>query len=51
MVKLGFLCLAVWLIMQGLLQGFDIKFNNRDKIMGILAIVAGVGFIVGVLNM
>jgi hypothetical protein len=39
---LGPVCLAVWLILMGAMQAFDIKFNNRDKIMGILAIIAGV---------
>lgn len=36
------LALAVWLILMGLTQAFDIKFQNRDKIMGILALIAGV---------
>ncbi len=38
---LGMICLAVWLILMGALQAFDIKFENRDKIMGFLAIIAG----------
>lgn len=51
MGKLGFICLAIWLILMGALQAFDIKFNNRDKIMGILAIVAGGALIISMLNM
>ncbi len=35
-------CLAIWLILMGAVQAFDIKFPNREKIMGGLAIVAGV---------
>ncbi len=38
---IGPICLAVWLILMGLVQAFDIKFQNREKIMGILAIIAG----------
>jgi hypothetical protein len=44
------ICLAVWLILMGALQAFDIKFNNRDKIMGVLAIVAGVVFLIAALK-
>lgn len=51
MVKIGFFCLAVWLILMGALQGFDIKFNNRDKVMGILAIIAGIGILVSAINL
>lgn len=39
---IGPLALAVWLILMGLVQAFDIKFQNREKIMGVLAIIAGV---------
>lgn len=38
---IGPICLAVWLILMGLVQAFDIKFQNREKIMGFLAIIAG----------
>lgn len=41
------ICLAVWLILMGAIQAFDIKFNNRDKIMGFLAMIAGVVFLIG----
>lgn len=40
--KIGPICLAAWLILMGAMQAFDIKFNNRDKIMGFLAIIAGI---------
>lgn len=50
MGKLGPICLAVWLILMGALQAFDIKFTNRDKIMGALAIVAGVLMLVSFLQ-
>ncbi|HMP02828.1 MAG TPA: hypothetical protein PKD86_15665 [Gemmatales bacterium] len=39
---LGPFCLAAWLILMGLLQAFKIDFKNKDMIMGILAIIAGV---------
>lgn len=50
MTRLGPICLAVWLILMGAMQAFDIKFNNRDKIMGGLAIIAGVIFLVSALS-
>lgn len=48
--KLGPICLAVWLILMGAVQAFDIKFNNREKIMGGLAIVAGVLMLISFLS-
>lgn len=51
MGQIGFICLAVWLILMGALQGFDVKFENRDKIMGILAIIAGIGVLISALNL
>ena len=39
---IGSICLAVWLILMGAVQAFGIKFTNRDMIMGILALIAGV---------
>ncbi|MFO0814682.1 MAG: hypothetical protein U0796_15785 [Gemmatales bacterium] len=42
MLTVAWICLSVWLILMGALQAFDIKFQNRDKIMGFLAIIAGV---------
>ena len=42
MGSLGPICLAVWLILMGAMQAFGIKFANSDKIMGFLAIIAGV---------
>ena len=44
------ICLSVWLILMGAMQAFDIKFNNRDKIMGVLAIIAGVVFLIASLR-
>jgi len=49
MGKLGPICLAIWLILMGAMQAFDIKFNNRDKIMGGLAIIAGILMLVSYL--
>lgn len=47
---LGPICLAVWLILMGAMQAFDIRFNNRDKIMGFLAIIAGVTTLISILR-
>lgn len=51
MNTIGFFCLAVWQILMGALQGFDVKFANRDKIMGVLAIIAGVTMFITALRM
>ena len=40
--NLGFLLLAVWLILYGLLAVFGVSFNGQAIIMGILALAAGV---------
>jgi hypothetical protein len=50
MWKVGTICLAVWLILMGAIQGFDIKFQNRDMILGVLAIIAGVVMLIGILS-
>jgi len=34
---------------MGAMQAFDIKFNNRDKIMGFLAIIAGATTLISLL--
>lgn len=51
MNTIGFFCLAVWLILMGALQGFDVKFANRDKIMGVLAIIAGITVLISAMRM
>ena len=45
-MNIGSICLAIWLILMGAVQAFDIKFQNREKIMGFLAIVAGVVYLI-----
>lgn len=45
----GPLCLAVWLILMGLLQAFKIDFKNKDLVMGILAIIAGATMLLSIL--
>lgn len=50
MALLGAVCLAVWLILMGAVQAFDIRFANREKIMGYLAIIAGVVYLIGILS-
>jgi hypothetical protein len=48
MAKLGPICLAVWLILMGLLQAFKIDFKNKDMVMGILAIIAGATMVLSI---
>lgn len=50
MNTIGSICLAVWLILMRAVQVFDIKFSNRDKVMGVMAIIAGVVFMIGTLS-
>jgi len=40
--NLGFLLLAIWLILYGLLAVFNVTFNGQGIVMGILALAAGV---------
>jgi hypothetical protein len=51
MYRFGMIALAIWLILMGAVQAFDIKFANRDKIMGFLALIAGIIFLIGVLSL
>lgn len=38
----GFKLLGVWLILEGLIQLFDLHFDGVGLVMGILALLAGV---------
>lgn len=40
--RLGFILLAVWLILQGSVQLFQLSFEGLGVIMGVLALAAGV---------
>ena len=40
--NLGFLLLAIWLILYGLIALFSLSFSGLPIIMGILAIAAGI---------
>lgn len=40
--NLGFLLLAIWLILYGLLAVFSVTFDGQGIIMGIVALAAGV---------
>ncbi len=40
--RLGFVLLAIWLIVTGLIPLFHFTFSGLDTIMAILAIAAGV---------
>lgn len=51
MFTIGVFCLAAWLILMGAMQAFSIKFANSDKIMGGLAIVAGIVNLIAAIKM
>jgi hypothetical protein len=40
--NIGFLLLAIWLILYGLIALFSLSFSGLGIIMGILAIAAGI---------
>ena len=40
--NLGFLLLAIWLILYGLAAVFSVTFTGLPIVMGILALIAGV---------
>jgi hypothetical protein len=44
---LGFLLLAIWLILTGLIQLLGLSFNGLNVIMGLLALVAGLLILFG----
>lgn len=41
-MKLGYLFLGIWLILQGLIELLNLSFRYDDLISGVLALVAGV---------
>jgi hypothetical protein len=45
--NIGFLLLAIWLILTGLIALFSLSFNGLGVIMGILAIAAGIFILLG----
>ena len=45
--NLGFLLLAVWLILTGLIQLLGLSFSGLAIIMGLLALVAGLLILFG----
>jgi hypothetical protein len=40
--RLGFLLLAIWLILTGLIAIFKFSFSGIEIVMGILALAAGI---------
>lgn len=42
LTTLAAICLAVWLLLMGLDQAMGLKFRNKNLILGVLAIIAGV---------
>ncbi len=40
--RLGFILLAIWLILEGLIMLLGLSFSGLTIIMGILALVAGI---------
>jgi uncharacterized membrane protein HdeD (DUF308 family) len=45
--NIGFLLLAIWLILYGLIALFSLSFKGLDVVMGILAIAAGIFILIG----
>ncbi len=45
--NIGFLLLAIWLILYGLKALFSLSFKGLDVVMGILAIAAGIFILIG----
>ena len=45
--NIGFLLLAIWLILYGLIALFSLSFSGLGIIMGILAIAAGIFILLG----
>jgi hypothetical protein len=45
--NIGFLLLAIWLILYGLIALFSLSFSGLGVIMGILAIAAGIFILLG----
>jgi uncharacterized membrane protein HdeD (DUF308 family) len=45
--NIGFLLLAIWLILEGLIALFSLSFSGLPIIMGILAIAAGIFILIG----
>jgi hypothetical protein len=43
-------CFAVWLLLMGATQAFNIKFANRDKVMGYLALIVGAIYLFNLLR-
>lgn len=41
-MNIAFFAMGAWLILMGLVQAGNLQFQHRDKVMGVLAIVAGV---------
>jgi len=46
-MALSTLLLAIWLILTGLMAFVNLRFPNREKIMGALAILAGIFILIG----
>ena len=45
--NIGFILLAIWLILWGLIALFGLKFNGLEVVQGILAIAAGIFILLG----
>ena len=48
--RLGFILLAIWLILEGLIQLLGLTFAGLNIIMGLLALAAGVIILLRDLN-
>lgn len=46
-IGLGMLLLAIWLILTGLMAFINLRFPSREKVMGAIAIIAGIFILLG----
>ena len=46
-MALSTLLLAIWLILTGLMAFVSLSFPNREKVMGAIAILAGIFILIG----
>jgi hypothetical protein len=45
--NIGFVLLAIWLILNGLIALFSLSFSGLGLVMGLLAIAAGIFILLG----
>lgn len=46
-ISIGMLCLAIWLVLTGLLSVFQVSFPSENIVLGLLALAAGILIVLG----